>query len=96
MLEARLAMSMREGRSVEQTELAKLVGVTPQSWSNWEMGGEPNYDKLPLIARTLGTTVGWLVAGEGEPPGTSRLSKPHRFPVEQDEPPAKPALRKRR
>ena len=75
LFQARQAKGMREGRTVEQTELAKAVGVSPQSWSNWEDGVEPNYERLPLIARALGTTVGWLVAEEGSPPATTQPVK---------------------
>lgn len=67
LLDARLAMSMRERRTVSQSELARLVGVTPQAWSAWEAGAEPDYGRLPLIAKVLDTTVGALLDGTGLP-----------------------------
>lgn len=64
LLDARLALSVRERRTVGQSELARLVGVTPQAWSAWEQGAEPDYERLPLIAKALGTTVAELIEGE--------------------------------
>jgi len=64
LLDARLALSVRERRTVGQSELARLVGVTPQAWSAWEAGAEPDYDRLPLIAKVLETTVAALIEGE--------------------------------
>lgn len=61
LLDARLAMSVRERRTVGQAELARLVGVTPQAWSLWEQGTEPDYARLPRIAEVLGTTVAQLM-----------------------------------
>lgn len=74
-------MSVRERRTVSQSELARLVGVTPQAWSAWEAGSEPDYERLPLIAKVLGTTVGLLLEGTGlpleeaEPLGASTMRK---------------------
>ena len=76
LLDARLAMSVRERRTVEQSELDREVRVTPQAWSAWEAGAEPDYERLPLIAAALGTTVGWLVAGEGHPQRVGRRASP--------------------
>ena len=67
LFDARLAMSARERRTVSQSELARAVGVTPQAWSAWEAGMEPDYDRLPLIAKVLGTTVAALMEGTGLP-----------------------------
>ena len=71
LLDARLAMSVRERRTVGQAELARLVGVTPQAWSLWEQGTEPDYERLPRIAEVLGTTVAQLMGEERALAGVS-------------------------
>ena len=71
LLDARLAMSVRERRTVTQSELARVVGVTPQAWSAWEQGAEPDYDRLPRIAEVLGTTVAQLMGEEKALAGVS-------------------------
>lgn len=96
LLEARLAYAVRRGRTVSQSELARLIGVTPQAWSGWEQGlSEPlELSMIQRIAQLLGVTPGWLAFGQ--------------FPIaaiEQAEPvsdsygemvPEPPASRKRR
>lgn len=76
LLQARQAKGMREGRVVEQSELAQLVGVSPQMWSLYEAGtAKPSFDKLIAIGAAVGASVGWLVAEEGNPPPTTQTAK---------------------
>lgn len=83
---ARTTLSIREGRTVTQTELARRVGITPQSWSAYESGeSEPSFDLAALIVRALGVTGGWLFFNEGDgpsavptyPPPADVIQAPH-------------------
>ena len=64
-MEARLDYAVRRGSTVSQSELARLVGVTPQAWSGWEAGlSEPALATLERAAEVLGVTPGWLAFGQ--------------------------------
>ena len=43
-----------------QNQAAACVGVRPESWRNWERGGEPGAGKLPAIADWAGVTLNRL------------------------------------
>jgi transcriptional regulator with XRE-family HTH domain len=50
-------------QKLEQKDLAKKVGVSPNTVSDWVTGKtNPRYDKLPAIAKALKTTVAELLA----------------------------------
>lgn len=54
----------RKELDLRQREIAAAAGVTVQAVSGWERGEDmPEPDKLPLIARRLGTSVDWLLEG---------------------------------
>ena len=63
---ARLAYAARLGRQVTQAWLAKELGVSPGTVSQWEAGTtRPDaYDTLPRIALALGTSPAWLAWGD--------------------------------
>jgi transcriptional regulator with XRE-family HTH domain len=104
LLDARLAMSVRERRTVGQAELARLVGVTPQAWSLWEQGTEPDYERLPRIAEVLGTTVAQLmqddpaahvpIEGKRRSHQLPAIEEPT-LPVREVHPPKKPDRKRR-
>jgi transcriptional regulator with XRE-family HTH domain len=49
---------LREEKELTQEQLAEVIDVTPQHLSDIERGKyAPRFDKLPLIARTLGKPI---------------------------------------
>ena len=57
-------IALREAIGVNQSELARRVGVTPQAVQKWENG--PRGKRLEKLASELRSTVGYLVSGEGD------------------------------
>jgi transcriptional regulator with XRE-family HTH domain len=50
---------------LKQSEIAKKVGVTPATWSNYEVGkSEPNLDIVEKIAKTLNISLDALMGIE--------------------------------
>lgn len=43
----------REELSMSQTELGRILGVSPQVVHNWEAGTSPKAETLPALARAL-------------------------------------------
>lgn len=61
----------RERASMTQSELARAVGVRPQSVQQWERGEtDPRGKRMDAIAGALGVDKLWLLLG-AEAPGTS-------------------------
>ena len=59
-------IALREAIGVNQSELARRVGVTPQAVQKWESGANgPRGKRLEKLASELRSTVGYLVSGEG-------------------------------
>lgn len=55
----------REDKGLNQSELARRLGVTPQSVQAWESGKNvPRNQKLSSIAEVLGVSVGYLLVGD--------------------------------
>lgn len=48
-----------------QTEVAKRLGVTPSSVSDWKSGGAISVDTLVKVAQLSNTFINWLLTGEG-------------------------------
>ena len=59
----------RKGSSITQVQLAETMGVSQQTVASWEVGrrGVP-VSVLPLLARTLGTTVEALIGETARTP----------------------------
>lgn len=56
--------SLRKKKSINQTELAKLLCVSPQAVSKWELGlSAPDAYKLPELAKTLNASIDDLFDG---------------------------------
>lgn len=62
---------MREIAGIPAIEAGPLAGLSPSYVGQIERGENPRpgLDSLVRLARVFGCTVGWLGAGEGEPPG---------------------------
>ncbi|MDW5316062.1 helix-turn-helix transcriptional regulator [Rhizobium sp. PL01] len=51
------------GLSVE--EISSVVGVTDDTWSNWENDrSEPRANRLDMLARVLQVNITWLLSGQ--------------------------------
>jgi len=57
---------------LKQVEIARQCGVSIQNVTNWKGKGQIKNDKLLILAKTLGTTVDWLLGDDiEEPPSTT-------------------------
>lgn len=53
---------LRQARGLSQVELAKILGVTKQSVSNWENDNiQPSIDMLKRIAQTFAVSTDYLL-----------------------------------
>lgn len=56
----------RVGAGLDQRELAKMVGVSRGSISNWERGeAQPSLGNAVAVAQATGVTLEWLAEGVG-------------------------------
>lgn len=51
----------REAAGMNQSELARVLKVTPQSVQKWESGGAPKNTRLEDVAKALNVSVGYLL-----------------------------------
>lgn len=52
---------LRKEKQLTQQELAEILGVKRNTYSDWENGkSEPNYKKLVKIADFFGVSLDWL------------------------------------
>ncbi len=59
----------REHAGMNQSELARRLGVKLQTLKNWEDDHtEPRANKLSMMAGLLNVSLLWLISGEGEAP----------------------------
>lgn len=71
--EARLAA--RSGSGMSQQEIAVALGLSQASISDYERGRRrPNLATLQTLARMLGVSADWLLAGEGVAAGSPDIS----------------------
>ena len=57
--------TLREKKGLSQTELARLIGVRPQSVQQWEAGKtEPRSGRLEALAEALDTYLAYLRFGD--------------------------------
>jgi transcriptional regulator with XRE-family HTH domain len=71
----------REASSMNQTQLAKSLGVKLATLKGWEQDlSEPRANKLSMLAGLLNVSVMWLLNGEGEGVGDPDL----KLEVEKD------------
>ena len=70
---------LREGRGMKQAELARLIGIKPQSLGGIELGKSkaPSASTLLRLAAVLDANPDWIITGKGShelsatPGGTS-------------------------
>lgn len=74
-----LISEMRKNQNMTQKQLAEKIGVTDKAVSKWERGaGCPDISTLPILADSLGISVGDLLNGEisgDTPPETEKIVK---------------------
>ena len=71
---------IRRKKNMTQNELARLVGVSPQTVFRWEQGQRsPRAEELQRLAEVLGTPVAYLMDLETD-------ASEHRKPVDKVEP----------
>jgi len=59
----------RSAAGLSQEAVAKQFGISRVSVTQWEADKtSPDRDKLPALAELLGTTMPWLMQGQGEAP----------------------------
>ena len=59
--------SVLESEPISQKEFSSLLGISPQTITDWKKGKSSSYyQKLPLIADALNVNLNWLVDGKGE------------------------------
>ncbi|MBP7240404.1 helix-turn-helix transcriptional regulator [Amaricoccus sp.] len=59
----------REAMGLSQSELARRMGVKPQTLRNWEEDrAEPRATRLQMLAATLNAPMVWLLSGDGPAP----------------------------
>ena len=59
--------ALREALGINQSELGRRLGVSPQAVQKWESGANgPRGERLNKLASTHRTTVGYLISGEGK------------------------------
>lgn len=64
----RLAEAMiDQGVSATQAGIAQALKVGRSSVEKWAKGGVPTLDTIAEIAQRTGTTVEWLLTGQGQP-----------------------------
>lgn len=62
----RLALA-RERAGMDQTQLAKRLGVKLATIRNWEADrSEPRANRLSMLSGLLGVSIIWLMTGDGE------------------------------
>jgi len=68
----------RRDKNLTQSELAKKIGLTTSAISNYETGvSAPSIEIVKAIAAALGTTVEYLINGEGLPSDASPPAEEH-------------------
>ena len=56
---------LRKKQGLTQQEIAELLGVKRNTYSDWENGKcKPNYEKLEKIADFFGVSLDWLFGRE--------------------------------
>ena len=62
---ARLNAGAQRGKNFTQTELARLMGVTPPTVSQWESdNAEPSLATVMKLGKFLNVSPGWIAWGD--------------------------------
>ena len=59
----------RDALDMSVEEASRIVGVTAESWQNWENDrSAPRANQLDMIAGALQVSLAWLLSGRGSGP----------------------------
>jgi len=66
----------REMADMTHEEAAQQLGVTLETWGNWESDREePRANRLAMLAGFLNVSAAWLLHGIGESPNSANYSE---------------------
>ena len=66
----------REALDLDEMEASQRVGVTLETYQNWEMDrDEPRANKLSMLAMCLSVSPTWLLYGRGKSPISESVSE---------------------
>jgi len=66
----------REALNLDTQEASRRVGVTLETYENWEMDrDEPRANKLSMLAGCLSVSPTWLLYGRGKSPISESVSE---------------------
>ena len=66
----------REAAGISLDEMAVQLGVTQETWDNWEADREePRANRLAMLAGFLNVSPSWLLYGVGEAPNNDSYSE---------------------
>lgn len=78
--------ALLEKKGIEQKQFAVLLGTTDKTVSAWKTGRSKSYTKcMPQIAEILGTTVEYLLTGNGPKMKIASADVPESDTVSPDE-----------
>jgi transcriptional regulator with XRE-family HTH domain len=56
---------IREAKGLIQASMARLVGITPQEWNNWERGRDRiSLEKAIQVCAATGASLDWIYRGD--------------------------------
>lgn len=88
-------ISLRKEKGVNQTEIAKGLHISQQTYSQWESGNRsPSQKTLEKLAKFFNVSVSYLL-GETSIRNFSELTTPNEHPNEQSHAPSKPTIGER-
>jgi transcriptional regulator with XRE-family HTH domain len=77
----------RESKGISQGELARRLGVSQPSVSDWENGkSEPSVDNLRALAVELDVWFEWLATGRGSQAYVPHLQPPQEYRIQPSPP----------
>ena len=77
-------IELREGKNLNQTQAANVVGIPQRTYQNYEYGlSKPNTKYLKKIIDHYGCDYSWLLTGEGVPYPDKPQEKPAEPTVEE-------------
>jgi len=66
----------REAMGYDMIEAAEKIGVTQETYDNWENDrDEPRANKITIMAGVLSVSASWLLYGIGESPSSTTTSE---------------------
>lgn len=70
----------RDALNVSVEEISAIVGVTPETWQDWENDrAAPRANRLDKIAGVLQVSLAWLLSGRGIGPSWDNFEDKARF-----------------